>query len=307
MRPPFSQKMAWALGVSAFVLAGFHLTANHLDFPALGFEWLDSTPHTAASIWIRIGSLPLRLVVLVGLARYLARFQPAGSFPSHLPVRLLQIWTTLCGYYVADLLIHTVAVSDPICAMALVLTAAFVGGAILYPTFVYIPASGLFLLLTFLVHDAQRQSGENNAFTLFGIQGLALITAVLSPAWSARLLWGLILIPAFGYIFPLSEKLMLNPLGWAGGTTFQRFAALLGYSLPYFLCLLGSWLLLLFQASFLIVLRVPSWVTVLYPAAVLFHLIAGLALGFGASLNPWIPALLLSWSAFQAVENTART
>lgn len=297
----------WALGLSLLVLVGFHLSASQIDFTAASWAWLDRTSHTPTSIWIRIGSLPLRLTLLGVLAVSLYRFRPAYAFPVSLPGVLLQIWTASCGYYIADLLLSTAAVSHFLTVTALCLTAACMLLALLLPDKGYLPASALMAALIALVHVAQQQSGENNAFTLFGLQGLALIAATRRPALAPRLLLGVILIPAFGYLFPVAEKLMLNPLGWLGGSTFQAFAGILGYPLSYPVSLVGSWLLLLFQASFLLVLARPERASYLYPAAILFHLSAGLILGFGTVLNPWILSLCLSWAALRAGENTLYT
>lgn len=289
---------------SLIILTAFHASAHLLDLNQLGLGGLDSTSHTAASVWVRIGSIPLRLVLLAVLAQYLFRFHPYFHWARATSEALLQAWAACCSYYVADLLLSTAPLTPALTGLSLLLVAGCLVCALLLPKAAYVAASALLIGLTALVHHAQHISGENNAFTLFGLHGIALILAGIRPTWSQRLLLGIILIPAFGYLFPVAEKLMLNPLGWLDGTTFQAFAAILGYSLSYPISLAGSWLLLLFQASFLLVLIRPQRSAYLYPAAILFHLTAGLTLGFGAVLNPWIVSLALSWAALQSRENT---
>lgn len=304
MIPVWGKGMGWILGIAVLILAVFHISARMIEFEAPYWAWLDSTPHTPASLWVRVGSIPLRFALVILLARYLYRFRPGYAFTASTQTVLLQLWTVCCGYYVADLVLSTAGIPFFLTALALVLTAILLLLAILAPDKAYLPASLLMAGLTALVLNAQQQSGQNNAFTLFGLQGLALIAASIRPIWSQRLLLGIILIPALGYLFPVAEKLMLNPIGWLSGTTFQAFADILGYHLSYPISLAGSWLLLLFQGAFLLVHARPGRAAWLYPVAILFHLTAGLTLGFGAVLNPWIVSLGLSWAALQSRENT---
>lgn len=304
MIPVGGKGMGWMLGIAIVILSVFHISARLIEFDAPLWASLDTTSHTPASLWIRIGSVPLRFALVILLARYLYRFRPAFTFTASTQTVLLQLWTVCCGYYVADLVLFTAALPMLQSVLALAFVTICLLVTILVPDKVYLPALLLMAGLTALVLYAQQQSGENNAFTLFGLQGLALIAASIRPIWRQRLLLGIVLIPALGYLFPIAEKLMLNPIGWLSGTTFQAFADILGYHLSYPISLAGSWLLLLFQSAFLLVLTRPDRATWLYPVAILFHLTAGLTLGFGAVLNPWIISLGLSWTALQWRENT---
>lgn len=304
MIPFWGKGIQWMLVIAVVILAVFHVSARLFEFDAPQWSWLDGTAHTSASVWVRIGSIPLRLALLVFLSGYLYQFRPGYAFTASTHTVLLQLWTICCGYYVADLVLFTAALPMLQSVLALAFVTICLLVTILVPDKVYLPALLLIAGLTALVLYAQQQSGENNAFTLFGLQGLAFIAACIRPAWTQRLVLGFVLIPSFGYLFPVAEKLMLNPIGWLSGTTFQAFADILGYPLSYPTSLLGSWLLLIFQSAFLLVLTRPERAFWLYPVAIIFHLTAGLTLGFGAVLNPWIVSLGLSWTALQCRENT---
>ena len=289
------------LGIGATLLVLVHFIAPLLDFNQPPLDALARGSHTGSSILIRIASVPLRIGLVWALLIRLRATNLSVKVESSDLNTVLSIWASLALFYCLDILLNSPLPYLPL----LMLMAGAVGLAallfgLLIPRMMGLTGVVLSTLLGLAIHGAERLGSANNAFTIFGLQGIALAVAWYKPGWSARNLAFVYMAPAFGYLFPLAEKLLLNPIGWLSGQTLGNYAGLYGYTLSVWASFFISMALLLFQASFLGILWRPALGRWLYPIAILFHLAAGLVLGFGAALNPWIVSLMVAWAVGEA-------
>jgi hypothetical protein len=74
----------------------------------------------------------------------------------------------------------------------------------------------------------------------------------------------------------------------------MAYGQIYGYELSNLEALLLSLGLVGFQLSSFFILLHPRIGLIIYPLAILFHLLAGVLLGFSPALNPWITTLLIS-------------
>ena len=296
------RKVWWLLVFGLLCLLIGHGTANILPYDSPHLIFLNSFTHTAPSIWIRLWSVPLRVGFVSFLASSLqnCNAETKDNAPILLPT-LLSLWALIALYYSFDIFLTHALFQFGGIALSLI---GVIGWFFSQFNTKLLPAQALasLLILALGIWISQYLNGSNNAFTLFGMQGLALVTAVMWPKYAKRSLYFILITPALGYLFPLAEKLMLNPLGWLSGETLTRYADIYGYELSGWQGLTLSIFLLIFQGLFALALYKPRTLLWLYPIAIVFHLIAGIVLGFSPALNPWIVSLILSFGVLFLVK-----
>ncbi len=293
-------RILWLLGLLLW-LAGL-LLAEQLpaSIPIIGSMAIGG--HTEASIWLRLFSIPLRAAIAwqLGLALWQGVKSKINIQPNTIEVRYLQAaWQTVSLFYISDLYLFDLHHPQWTVAVTLTLLSAAWAAALLTGRGRTVMMFVLFCALTWGIWQAQASGTENNAFTTFGLQGLALMLGARRGQPSPGTLQACYLIPALGYIFPFFEKVLLNPLGWLSGQTMAAYAEIYtgqvhgtATGIALSLVLLG------FQGSFLGILFKPALLPWLYAAAIVFHVVAGVILGFPGILNPWITALGIGWVAF---------
>lgn len=293
-------RFLWWLGLLLW-LAGL-LLAERLpaSLPIIGRLAIGG--HTEASIWLRLLSIPLRAAIAWQLGLALWRYVKAGNClqANAIEVRHLQTgWLTVSLFYISDLYLFALGYPLWAVAVALLLISAAWAAALLTGRGRTVTMLVLFGVLSWGIWQAQAAGKENNAFTTFGLQGLVLILGIPRGQLSNGTLQACYLIPALGYIFPFFEKILLNPVGWLSGQTMAAYAEIYTGQIPSTaLCVALSLGLLGFQGSFLGILFKPALLPWLYGAAICFHVVAGVILGFPGILNPWITALGIGWVAF---------
>jgi hypothetical protein len=297
----------WKYGVLGFciaVLCAGHFVSSYC-LPSVYNPFIPtSDTHTPASVLVRICSLPLRICLSLILVQYFSKKRYWLSY-SGAETPFATGWVLLAIYYCLDM---TLAYPFFQNGIGYGLLASMAAGwiAMVYVSKLRPMAFAIsFAGLCFFVLTAQQQTSSNNAFTLFGLQGLAigLALTIKDESRKARCFDFVVITPALGYIAPVAEKLMLNPVGWLSGQSLIGYGAIYGYTLPQGIAIMGSIGLLLFQLSMALVLIKPKVAFGLYPPAVLFHLVSGMVLGFGTALNPWILSL---WGAVALLLATNR-
>lgn len=287
------QKWIWLSASLGVLLIGHVLV---LVLPAQSLGWLAalSSTRTPPSILVRLFSIPVRIIGCAWLLIYLHKQTTPLLVTGSLWHQISMLWSLLCIYYIVDLLLHTLHTPA-------LFTLFTTGGLLLVFCWgVYSPARtgtavwvGL-AALSISIWAAALKDGDNNAFTLFGLQGIALAVGSIKPSFKDRLGWFLVFCPALGYLFAVSEKLLLNPAGWLSGISLHRYSEVMQHPIPHWASLLASIGLIAFQLSMGKALHKPAWIVPLYVVAIAFHLVSGLWLGFSSALHPWISSLLFA-------------
>jgi hypothetical protein len=293
---------AFAMGI--FILCVGHFTAPYISFHAPLFQPLNTFTHTGASVFVRLASIPLRIVLVAFIISYITSQNKALNFENYKNSLFISVWNIVALFYSIDIYLSSQGKYSNFNTGLLVITALVWAAANYIPKALAAASLFIFSILAYFILIEQSIEGENNAFTIFGLQGVAFIVcAFRSSVWQR--LWRFVAIaPALGYVFPLLEKLMLNPAGWLSGQTLGRYAMLWGIDLVPATALVLSLAFIAFQALFFLVVWRPRLGLIYYPIAILFHIATGQVLGFCGSLSPWITSLLLSMAVLLTAEES---